>query len=486
MASPEHKNNKSIKESFSDIENNKEHNFQTANMEYKMKNVKKRQKPKRKNNFKNIETFNTLENEQYKEVETDKEQTAPIQSVENFDTSNSIFTKNVIEGATNLDDKTNTDNWEGHDDVKDGDVNKVDWREEGANFVEKVYDIATYVNRKLGYELTYMLSNKNPTKKDEELMRDYISTILTAIISLPVTFNWYYIMYCIPKDQLFNMSVSDFKAKSKEEGYDILKLVLFLFEFAFFFPSVLNHIIIDLIPTYTKKLFTGKVNFILLFMVVFYAIKKVSLSIKNMLIAIIKDSSSNLIINLMFATVFINFFVSLFSLDIDTMLSFISSPIFFIIKAFIRFIIVILISVPVGALLMFLYLVVYSLFAIPIYGKDSIGKTFMEVDSHTESSAPDFFTNSCEGESWFQVLLRNLMKIVGFFKKHLLLVILLMIIIRYTFVLRTELSSGEGIVPGMTFRDSFMFFNLLLFVSVGTWVYIGTMKHINEMMKTSK
>ena len=110
MASPEHKNNKSIKESFSDIENNKEHNFQTANMEYKMKNVKKRQKPKRKNNFKNIETFNTLENEQYKEVETDKEQTAPIQSVENFDTSNSIFTKNVIEGATNLDDKTNTDN----------------------------------------------------------------------------------------------------------------------------------------------------------------------------------------------------------------------------------------------------------------------------------------------------------------------------------------------------------------------------------------
>ena len=145
-----------------------------------------------------------------------------------------------------------------------------------------------------------------------------------------------------------------------------------------------------------------------------------------------------------------------------------------------------MISVPVGALLMFLYLVVYSLFAIPIYGKDSIGKTFMEVDSHTESSAPDFFTNSCEGESWFQVLLRNLMKIVGFFKKHLLLVILLMIIIRYTFVLRTELSSGEGIVPGMTFRDSFMFFNLLLFVSVGTWVYIGTMKHINEMMKTSK
>lgn len=483
MDSSESKIGKSENETFSNnMDINNEHNFQTANMEHKMKKIKNRSKPKMKNNFKNMETFDTLSNEPSKKI-ADESSKEPVKEVENFDTMNSIFTKKIVEGATNLDDKNDRNNWEGHDDVKD-EEEKIDWRDKGVNFVEKVYGTTTYINRKFAQELTYALSNNNPTEKDELLMREYISTLLTAIISLPVTFNWYYVMYCVPTEQLFNLSVTDFKEKSKEEGNGYLKLILFLFEFALFFPSVLNYILVDLIPTYTRKWFSGKINFILVFFGVFFTIKKMALTIKNMLIAIIKDSTSNRIINLMFAAVFINFFVSLFSMDLDELFSFISSPIFYLIKIIIRFILIIIISVPVGAFMMFAYLIIYSLFSIFIYGKGGIAKSFGEVESHSESSSSNLLNDNCYGESFFSIMIRNLMKIAGFLKKNLIMFVLILIIVRYTFIFRTELSSGEGIVPGMTFRDSFMFFNLLLFVTVGTWMYIAFMRQVDKTMKS--
>jgi hypothetical protein len=486
MASSENKVNKSKKETFSNINIDNDHNFQTANMEYKMKKIKKKSKSKIKNNFKNIETFDTLYNEdthKKKHTSEEDEKEKPSKEVENFDTLSSIFTNKVVEGAANLDDKENRDNWEGHDNVKD-EEKKIDWRDKGVKFVENVYDKLTFVNRKLSKEITYALSNNNPTEKDEELMGDYLSTLFIAVVSLPITFNWYYVMYCVPKEKLFNMSVQDFKEKSKEPGFEILKLILFLFEFAFFFPSALNYLIIDFFPAITGKYLNGKINFMLVFFAVFYGLKKLSVHLKNMLIAIIKDSSNHFIVNIMFATVFINFFVSLFSMDFEEMFSFFSSPIFFIVKNIVRFILVIIISVPVGALLIFLYLIIYSLFATLIYGKGSIAKSFMDVNSHTETSSPYLSNMSCDDDSFFSILIRNLLKIVGFMKKHLVLIVVIFIIVRYTFIFRTELSNTEGIVPGMSFRDSFMFFNLLLFVTVGTWMYIGFMKQVDDAMKS--
>lgn len=485
MASSENKFNNSKKETFSNIEFDNEHNFQTADMEYKIKKIKKKSKPKVKHNFKNIETFDTLHNENSRKKNdvVEEKNKNPTKDVENFDTLASIFTNKVVEGAANLDDKEDRKNWEGHDNVKD-DEKKIDWRDKAEKFIEDVYDKLTFVNRKVGRELTYALSNNNPSEKDEKLLRDYLSTLFIAVISLPITFNWYYVMYCVPEGQLFNMSVEDFKEKSKEPGFEIMKLILFLFEFAFFFPSILNYIITNLFPNISKKYLNGKINFMIVFFAVFYTLKKIAVHLKNVLIAIIKDSSSNFIVNIMFATVFINFFVSLFSMDYEEMFSFFSSPFIFIIKNIIRFILIIIVSVPVGAILVFLYLIIYSLFAILIYGKGGISKSFMEVDSHTETSSPFLSNLSCDEESFISVLIRNLLKIVGFMKKHLVLVLIVFIIIRYTFILRTELSNAEGIVPGMSLRDSFMFFNLLLFVTVATWMYIAFAKQVNEVMKS--
>ena len=59
-------NQKNKNETFSK-NNIDDHNFQTATMENKLKNIKKK-KSKMKNNFKNIETFSILENEEYEET----------------------------------------------------------------------------------------------------------------------------------------------------------------------------------------------------------------------------------------------------------------------------------------------------------------------------------------------------------------------------------------------------------------------------------
>mgnify|MGYP005676346263 CR=1 FL=1 len=98
----------SKKKEFRDSIPIKEHNIETINMENKLKNIRKRKKNV-KNNFKNIETFNTLTNEQVKEKNYNKADKKG--DVESFN--------NIIEGQTNINDKENRDNWEGHDDVED-------------------------------------------------------------------------------------------------------------------------------------------------------------------------------------------------------------------------------------------------------------------------------------------------------------------------------------------------------------------------------
>jgi len=93
--------NKSAKKAFS---NKNEHNFQTANMENKLKNIKKR---KVKNNFKNIETFNVLKNEEYEIVNTDEviKKRGNVDNLESFNTMSSIFTNNIIEGNEGMEEE---------------------------------------------------------------------------------------------------------------------------------------------------------------------------------------------------------------------------------------------------------------------------------------------------------------------------------------------------------------------------------------------
>ena len=457
-----------------------DHNFQTASMENKLKNIKKKKKAKMKNNFKNIETLSVLENEQYEIVEdnTDKIKKTPVDvdNIENFDTLNSIFTNKIIEGNTNLDDKNNKDNWEGHDEVSEKEKDKIEWKKGAVQFVESTYESVVSYSRIFADRVAYVLSDGTYSEDDKIIIRDYFATIFASIISIPITFNWYYLIYYVPRNSVFSMTLSDIKEIQARLNIDSLKFFLFIFEFAIFFPLHLNTFLMEVIPFYTTNLFSNKLKFIIIYFCSFYGVKVITRKLKDLCLDLISDATSNTIINLMFAIVFINFFISLFSLTYEELFTF--NPIIYGIKNFIRFIVIIIISVFVAIILCLLYLFTYSLFGIVLYNKQELMETIKNILSHSNHDF-DYGNKTCDEEGILKRLFRYIMKIIGMFKENIFVVILVFVVVFYTLKFNRELSDTNGIINGVSFKDSFMFFNFLFFVIIITWLYIG----VSDMLK---
>ncbi len=105
-------------------------NFQIMNMKHKLKTIQKNKK--QKNNFKNIETFDVLNNDnQHQSNDNMDAKPKKKGSLESFDNMKSLFTNKIIENVENqdeedvpdttirdnrdidLDDKENIKTWEG-------------------------------------------------------------------------------------------------------------------------------------------------------------------------------------------------------------------------------------------------------------------------------------------------------------------------------------------------------------------------------------
>jgi len=481
MKTPEINIDKNQKNKFSKNDTD-DHNFQTASIENKLKNIKKKKKPNVKNNFKNIDTLSILENEQYEIVEENIEDTKSksieSENIENFDTLKSIFTNKVIEGATNLDDKNNKDNWEGHDKVSENEKEKIDWKEGAKTAVERTYETFVAIPRLFADKISFVLSDGTSNEDDKIIIRDYFATVFASLISVPITFNWYYLMYYVPRNDIFSMTLSDIKEMASEGNIGALKFVLFIFEFALFFPLKLNSFLTGTLPFYTSTGLSNKLKFIMIYFCVFYGVKTVSKSLKELCLDAIADATSNMVLNVMFAIVFINFFISLFSFSLVDLFTF--SPISFLIKNIIRFIVIIIISVPVAILLCLIYLFIYSFFGIAIYSTDHIYESVKNIISHSNHDF-DYGNKTCDDDGMLTRLLRYIMKIIGVFKHNIFVVILVFVVIIYSIKFNRELSDTDGIINGISFKDSFMFFNFLFFVVILTWLYIG----LADTLKTS-
>lgn len=505
--------NKSSKKAFS---NKNEHNFQTANMENKLKNIKKR---KVKNNFQNIETFNVLKNEEYEIVNTDEviKKKGNVDNLESFNTMTSIFTNDIIEGATSKQDEKepiedketepiedtetepsflnigsspvktqaeqikeqceetgecgdyceeNPGECEGQDDVEDPDKVDLDWREEMAKNIENSYGKFVDTNKNFGEGIADVLSNGNATDEDKKLIREYTSTLFSALLAVPVSFNWYYVMYYVLDNtdiEAAHLNINNLKEIG--EDYGIMKLFLWFFEFALFFPSMLDNLLTIQIPKYSSLLFNGKILYIFVYLASFYFIKNLAPLFKNFLVAIIKDGTNSTIINLMVGIVVILFLVYVFE-NITDALSFIGLAMLFV-----RFIIIIIISVPVAAFLIFIYLLFNSFFAISWYSPDGMIATILNIIVHSDNAFATEFEKGCDGDSMYKKIMQIIFKLVGLLKSNIYLVLLLGIAFYFLIKMMTELSSTSGIIPGFSLKDSFMFFNILLIVVFATWLY---------------
>ena len=431
------KKKKNTKKEFSDSINIDEHTFQTMHMENKLKKIKRRTKVR--NNFKNIETFETLKNTFENDIIKEKNKNEK-DNIESFN--------NIVEGLDiDIEDTENRDTYEGHDDVDEPESTSFDWKKELKKAINYSYDTTQEAINSLSENITNALSNGKATEKDKEVLYNFISTIIAALGSYPVSYNWYYIMFYLEDMTdvyLPHLSVEELKIDTtitdpeqlKEKWYiGILTLFLWFYEFALIFPANLDWFLTVFLPPLLSSFLDGKVKFILLFFTVFTILKTAMSYIKDFFISLIDESSGNWIINVMFAIVFFMFFVSFARslMEPGVRQSYENAWFILLPILFIRFIVVIVLSVPFAGALCFLYLFFYSFFATVIYKpkSDSIFHLFNKISYHINNSKVDKPPRSCDGESIFSKILRIFVKLIGVFKDNVLEILIISICISF-------------------------------------------------------
>jgi hypothetical protein len=474
--------------SFSSINNDNNDNFQTANIIHKIKKIKQK---KVKNNFKNIETFDTLNNTQNTETETETEtkQNKPSR-LQNFSFFSKI--KQMITGK-DITETFESHEYEGHDNIKEPKSKSGQFKKTIIAFIDGIYGKMNAANTYIAESVVNNISMNTATDKDVELFRNSLVLFESATVSIWMVYNWYFLMYYAKDNNIIipNISRKELKTKSNDptsampEAYSF---ILYLFEFAIWFPEQINNLLLNVFPKFTSWFLNGTCCFLIVYIICLYCTKNFAISFKNFFLDLLTNATSNGVINIMFGIVFILFFVSMFSFDITgdpiadkkTFLSASSHPIPKGIKWLLRFFITMVISVPAGAIASGLYLIIYSFFGRYLYGENTT--TWKDIDIHIRNNNAGFQEEDMcnNGGAWSFILsiLRFIFKITDYIKEHLLKVVYFVLCIHSTVSLSNNLSN-------MTNKDIIILFLVLITIAIGTIVYVSIQLFMDKDKSTN-
>jgi len=451
--------------------------FQSANMLHKMKKIKHKKTQKTQKNFKTIPELDILSN-----VPQKNRNKTPKNKTKTTDAPSKIsiqYIKQLITGDTveNFEDNE----YEGKDNIKDPAPKKLFIREQIVRSINIIYDKINYVNTFIATVITanehktnmsvsnlvnvdIQLTDKN--QNDVAIVRNLLVWCESAAISTVMAYQWYFLMYYtkdndievphLSRLELFKLSKQNV-AENPLAGF--YATCLYLFEFAFAFPENLDNMALKYYPAITTPYLNGTLKFLILYAICLYVTKNFAITFKNFLIDLITDATSNRLINLMFAYVFIAFFLSIFSfnfigdmkIDTGTYLETVGNfmnPIGSFLRSFFRFLITMAISVPIGAISCCLYLIFYSFFGFSCYNnvKTDIGTvktTWADVKMHINQTTAGFDKDdSCYNDkhSWLYTILRIIFLVADFIKDNLSDVVYFFIFLFATVRFSSELS----------------------------------------------
>tara|TARA_A100001015_G_C15042636_1_gene740811 strand:+ start:3568 stop:5067 length:1500 start_codon:yes stop_codon:yes gene_type:complete len=477
-------------------------NFQIMNMKHKLKTI---QKNKQKYNFKNIETFGVLNNDNQKKEKLNKKKKQPLES---FDNMKSIFTNKIIENVENqeenqeteenqeeeadltirdnedidLDDRENKKTWEGQG-KKDPDTDVFDIKKYLREGIIETYDYIDSFNRNFADSVTDTLSNNQANDNDRELIRQFLSSIICAFISVPVTYNWYFMMFYgsdHPQLNIPHVSIDDLKSQAKEN--DNLWLFMYLFEFAVWLPSTFDYYITIAYPKWSSTYFDGKLNFIILYFSIYYFIKNHTVTVKDLFVDLLTDGAENSILTMLFILIVFVYLKKIPPSDPLEIVYAYLNPVTFGINLLVRFVIALIVAVPIGALLMVFYMYTYSSSAMMLFSEYGYFKTLEEINLYMKNKKSTYEIRSCENETIFQRMVKQFMRLIGMFQDYLLPILLLYILIDYTLKIRNELSNVQGLIGN--FKLSFIFMNVILMLSLLGILYPVFMEKFTKFIRS--
>ena len=362
------------KELFSDTNqkiNTDNENFQTINMIYKIKKIKKNKKPKLEN-YKNIETLKNIHDETIM-----NDNIAPI--IEGLKSNVSIDDPNFL-GLPDEDfDGVDVPSKRIADDP----------RQRLINYIDYIYERIDKFNYYNAYIFARAFSGKKPEKNDVNVLKKYIGWFETILISYFACYNWFFIMFYrynhndkVDEELLgkrFKTPILD-TYRLQNESFNrvdfwgmIYKFINYFFIYCLMFVEYLQNIMMEKIPNMSKMIFNLKGCFVLIFFIMLYFFQYFTTWLYGFLKDVISGNTNNLTVGLMYFVLILGYFFGTYNYGYivktpgytfhsftDT---FMGMPFTFI-TGFMRFIFIMLISVPVGAVLCVFYIVYQSLFGI--------------------------------------------------------------------------------------------------------------------------
>lgn len=427
--------------------------FQTAHIKQKIKKVKK---TKLKRNFKNIEEFDTLENKE-DNSENDKEDKIEIEDTKNVTITTFVntffdsFYKALFEEKMKEGVKFERDDYEGYDDVKEGARSAFDPRSWIIMFIESLYGKASWLANFISTTLLTVMVKDKYTTNDLAVTRENVVWILSAIVASFAVFNWYYILFYakdqgipifkITRHMLWKLTVPSDNPNDSDVLPMFAKFAFWLFEFAIAFFEYFNDFFLLLFPKVLSFFFDGRACFVITFVLLIFAFKTFAISFKDFIIGLLSNVQDNRMINIMYGLLVIMFIISVTSLrftgdiptDIQYGMDYIGSflnPIVSIIKLIIRFMIIMVISVPVGGVSIGILFLYYSFFGIAHYEEDGFASLFQVMEDIVEHAKQK---DSLYGRTKY-------CRSNGFYRFILFIITILKVIFQATFVFATPLA----------------------------------------------
>jgi hypothetical protein len=521
-----------------DVKN--EQNFQTMNMIHKLTKIKKKKLMK---NYKNIETFETLTNPVYTSIPTDLSMNDMSASNDSNVKESSkqdnkkkdylLFLKplfdNIKKMTGNTKENFTEDEYEGMDDVFHGlgitGDDPSTPTAKGKDFISRIYDYVVQFNRSIAKLICLLLTFKLPdedyfklpnskqppggpgaTSGDVDIIAKYIGWGESIFFAYYAVFNWYYLMFDIKTEETIKpieISVQElrFSAEKTWASY----MFLYFFEYAYFFPAVLNHLLLNLIPKYLQKVFNGTFLFILLFIALCFGANYWALSIKNFLVDLITFNMGNYILSMMCVVVTLLFIISIFSYPFDwfnvqkhffligdlaqfyhgmgksPFLRFIP---FLITWVAIRSIFVFLLDVPFGAGMVAAYLFIYTVAGIDIYKPGKYLETRIDLIEKIKTTKSSLFDDrECENRGYLYRLFTKCMKLfsalIDVVNEQLVAFSFLILLSFAATDYFKNISGVTGLNTNIKFKDLLFWFNFVIIMFIiffigGTtnWIYV--------------
>ena len=480
-------NTDNITESFSSINDEQGNDFQTAHMMNKIKKIKKK---KHNQNISGVEEFDVLTNTDVpnkEQVNDTNPQTThkPHTNILSMQYWKQLFFGKTVEGATNY---FTNDEYEGGDNLKEPNSKPLNIRQKIIRAINTIYDTVNAINHKIASKTLNSISKNTATDEDIKIARNQIALLESAIVSIWMVYNWYFLMFYAKPNDIKVMEFSREKLAEWANNNELVSVIIYLFEFAIWFPEKLDHFLLQTFPSYTSWLLNGTCQFLFIYVICVILTKNFAITFKNFFIDLLTDATGNFLINIMFAIVLILFFVSMFTIkfvgefshdtkEVISVLGSFMNPIGSFFKWFLRFLITIIVSVPMGAVICGLYFITYSLFGVYIYGGIKWGwsSSRLDIDEYIRNAHAGFQEEDMCNNGGFMNFILSILKIIfnvmQYVKEHILKLAFLVIFFQSTVTMFNNLSIT------MQNRHIFIFFNILITIALTVIVGVSIVEY---------